>query len=48
MFPLLHCGYLEFWLISTQHLYLENQSYVKKQQELAEAQQNNINSGSLF
>ena len=52
MFPLLHCGYLEFWFISTKHLYLENLSYIEKQQEQAEAQKKNIlkaiNSGSLF
>ena len=38
MFPLLHFGYLEFWFISTKHLYLENVSYIKKQQEQVEAQ----------
>ena len=37
MFPLLHCGYMEFWFISTKHLYLENLSYIKKQQEQAKA-----------
>ena len=49
---LLHCGYLEVWFISTKHLYLENLSYMKKQQMQEEAQQNSmiktINSGSLF
>ena len=52
MFPLLLCGYLEVWFISTKPLYLENLSYLKKQQEQAELQQNNIiqtiNSESLF
>ena len=52
MFPLVHCGHLEFWFISIKPLYLENLSYIKKQQEQAEAQQNNIiktiSSGSLF
>ena len=38
MFPLLHCGYLEVRFISTKHLYLQNLSYIKKQQEQAEAQ----------
>ena len=52
MFPLLHRGYLEFWFISTKHIYLENVSYTKKQQDQAEVQQINIiktiNSGSPF
>ena len=38
MVPCLYCGYLEFWLISSKHFYLENLSYTKKQQEQAEAQ----------
>ena len=42
MFPLLQCGYLEFWFISSKHLYLENLSYIKKQQKQAEDKQNNI------
>ena len=36
--PCLHCGYLYFWLISSTHIYLKNLSYIKKQQEQAEAQ----------
>ena len=31
-------GTWEVWFISTKHLYLENLSYIKKQQEQAEAQ----------
>ena len=50
--PCLHCGYLYLWLISSKHIFLENLSYLKKQQEQAEAQANNIikafNSGNLF
>ena len=52
MVSCLHCGYLEFWLISSKHFYLENLSYTNKEQEQAEAQTNNImkaiNSESLF
>ena len=52
MFPLLQCGYLEFWFISTKHIYLENVTYIKKQHDQAEVQQINIikiiNSGSPF
>ena len=52
MVPCLHFGYLEFWLISSKHFYLESLSYIKKQQKQAEAKQNNniktINTGSLF
>ena len=40
----LHCGYLDFWLISSKHFYLENLSYTKKQQEQAEAQTKAISS----
>ena len=36
--PCLHCGYLYLRLISSKHIYLENLSYIKKQQEQAEAQ----------
>ena len=38
MVPCLHAGYSYFWFISSKHLYLENLSYIKKQQEQAEAQ----------
>ena len=38
MVPCLHCEYLEFWLISSNHFYFENLIYTKKQQEQAEAQ----------
>ena len=38
VFTLLHCGYLELLFISTKHLYFENLSYIKKQQEQTEAQ----------
>ena len=52
MVPCLHCGYLYLWLISSKHIYWETLSYLKKQQEHAEAQANNIikafNSESLF
>ena len=48
----LHCGYPFFWLISSKHIYLENLNHIKKQQEQAKAQKNNIikaiNSDSLF
>ena len=38
MFLCLHCGYLEFLLLSTKNFYLENLSYTKKQQDQVEAQ----------
>ena len=45
-------GSWELWFIPTEHSYLDSLSYIKKQQEQAEAQKNNIikaiNSGSLF
>ena len=31
VFPLLLCGTLGVWFISTKHLYLENMSYIKQQ-----------------
>ena len=41
-----------FWLISSKHIFLESLNYIKKQQEQAEAQTNNIikaiKSESLF
>ena len=36
--PCLHCGYLDFWLISSNQICLENLSYTRKQQEQADAQ----------
>ena len=36
--PCLHCGYLDFWLISSKHFYLENLSYTTKQQKQPEAE----------
>ena len=51
-FLCLHCGYLGGLVFFKEHLYLENLSYSKKQQEQAEAQtkhyHQSINSGSLF
>ena len=44
MHPCLHCGYLYFWLISSKHIYLENLSYIKKQQEQAEAKNETMSS----
>ena len=38
MVPCLHCGYLYLSLISSKHIDLETLSYIKKQQEQAEAQ----------
>ena len=35
-------GTWEVWFFSTKNLYLENLSYIKKQQEQAEAQTKNI------
>ena len=36
--PCLHCGCLYFWLNSSEHIFFENLSYIKKQQEQTEAQ----------
>ena len=54
-FFFLHCGYLGalvYYLISSKHWHLENLSYMKKQQEQAEARNKqyhqSINNGSLF
>ena len=38
MVPCLHCGYLYFWLISSNYIYLQNLNYIKKQQDGAEVQ----------
>ena len=53
-FLFLHCGYLGalvYYFISSKHWDVENLSYIKKQQEQAEAQNKqyhqSINSGSL-
>ena len=52
MVPCLNCGYFPLWLISSKHIFLGSLSYIKKQQEQAEAETNNIikaiNSESLF
>ena len=54
-FLFLHCGYLGalvYYFILSQHWYLENLSYRRKQKEQAEAPtkeyHQSINSGSLF
>ena len=44
MVPCLHCGYLYFCLISSKHIYLENLSYIKKQQEQAVGNNKTISS----
>ena len=48
MVPCLHSGYLDFWWISSNNIYLESLSYTKKQQELQISRSQNSEVGRVL